>query len=476
MIFLRDEKVFSLSKTSSYIPYGSITDLFSEFYCYLLVAGLFREGEGFSGLYCAVPKISDKDFFLFAGAYRSGLERLISKGLQNRFSALKNHPDLSNAEKDLLDYLDGIFTNDSNLFVRLSAKALFSVAVTRSFNDDMTVIAQYVARTFGQWDYPEPCSVPSIYLSVFGNIHLSRGKTIILENPTLHYGRTSADGQTVTALWALLSTQISSFMSNPHVSYPGDELGETLSGLGFLTEYNEFSKEIPMPTYASALYSERLMGLDNSNSISLSASFYRNFLYGRIDETLISRKVYLDTILDLMMEKMSFTHLFAPNSFYRKLSTTSKLTSKIPKKPVILQFALEKLDAEQMNEDDILNEENTSQEDSAEDPQTEDGGYDPSTPSPAVPFGTSDMDKNTIGLISFDKSGEGVDEDLYRAAVVALNDRLRSDDTLTITAEVKDALDYWVNGFLYRTAITATKDQISVLNLQQYLKNISTKG
>lgn len=479
MIFLKNEKVFSLSKTSAYIPYGSITDLFSEFYCYLLVAGLFVEGEGFTGLHCVVPKISSKDFFLFSGSYRSGLAQLISKGLQNRFLTLKNHTDLSEVEKDLLESIDGIFSNDGSFFSRLSGKSLFGVAVNRNFSDDMTVIAQYVARTFGQWDYPEPCSVPSIYLSIFGNIHLSRDKMIVLENPILHYGRKNPDGQVVTALWSLISAQLSSFISNPANPYPGDELGETLSGFGFLTECSEFSQEISIPTYAAALYSERVIGIDSSNPVSLSASFYRSFLYGRIDETIISRKVYLDIILDLMMEKMGETHLshlFKPNSFYRKLSTTSKLTSKIPKKPLILQFALEKLDTEQKNEDDILNEESTSQEDSAEDPQTEDGGYDPSTPAPAVPFGTSDIDKDTIGLISFDKSGEGVDEDLYRAAVVALNDRLRSDDTLTIEAEVKDALDYWVNGFLYRTAIKATKDQIAVLNLQQYLKNISTKG
>ena len=82
------------------------------------------------------------------------------------------------------------------------------------------------------------------------------------------------------------------------------------------------------------------------------------------------------------------------------------------------------------------------------------------------------MTKNNIGIISFDRTGENVDDDLYRSAVVALNDRLRADDKITISADVRDALDYWVNGYLYLAAISSTKEQINTLGLQQFLKNI----
>jgi hypothetical protein len=82
-------------------------------------------------------------------------------------------------------------------------------------------------------------------------------------------------------------------------------------------------------------------------------------------------------------------------------------------------------------------------------------------------------DEDTIGLISFDKTGEGVNEDLYRMAVVALNDRFKSDDSISIAADVKDALNFWVNGYLYRTAIAATKERIVSLKLQSFLKDVS---
>jgi hypothetical protein len=245
------------------------------------------------------------------------------------------------------------------------------------------------------------------------------------------------------------------------------------------------------------------MGVEECNPVALSAAFYKEFLYGSTETRSISRGSLLNVILNLMMEKMGESrlgHLFTSGSYYTKLSTVRSLTGKTRCRPAILRMALEALDPELLSEEDPADDSDTPPEapepdvpdDTAvdptkdpttaepvatdSDPQTDVGGFDPSTPFPAVPVSVVDQDKNTIDLISFDKSGEGVNEDLYRSAVVALNDRLRSDDSLSIKAEVREALTYWVNGFLYRTAISATQDQIAYLRLQHHLKNVLTKG
>ena len=480
MLFLKEEKVFSLAKSVAAPPYGDITALFQEFYCYLFVAALYREGEGVGGIHWTISNISDKNFRLPSGSYNEGLGKMLTKGLQDRYYALSKHPDLNGIENTILLSLDGIFTSDTSWFAQLSGKDILSVAMNRSFTEEMTVIAQYLAVMLGQHDYPAPVSVPNVYLSIFGNIHVARdfyvdeitpyGSKIILEEPMLRYGSMSADGSLVTALWSLMSSQISSLSEN---EYPGDSLSEKLSGFVFLGESNEFEKELPAPRYASSLYLQRVMGLGSMNPVFLSAMFYRDFLYGSNDTLTVSRTALLAIVIDLMMKKMGETHqshLFSDMSFSRKLSAPPTLYSKTPKRPMILQFALEALDSsDELNDDQ-------DKETIVADPQTDDNGYDPSNPLPAIPMGNPVLDKDTIDLLSFDKSGEGVNENLYRAAVVALNDRLRSDDTLPITSEIKQSLDYWVNGFLYRTAISATKEQIAFLNLQNYLKILVPKG
>lgn len=478
MLFCREEKVFSLSRTAVVVPYSDVSLLFSELYCYLLIAGLFREGCGIGGLRYVVSNISEDSFTLSEGSYANGLGYLISDGLKKRFDALYHHRDLSHREQDLLATLDAIFSNNRAWYSALKGKDLLSVAHNRNFSEDMIAVAHYVAVAFGQYDHAPSVDLPKLYISVFGNIHLSKTETVTLDQPQLIYGSTIEDGSDVTTLWAIVSAMVGTLSQTTDGPMPGNMLGETLASFAFMSEHSEFEKSIPIPTFAQALYVQRLMGLDEYNPVSLSASFYNDFLFGTTDSLKVSRQTLLLMVLDLMMKKTGDArrdHLFPANSFYRKLATTKTISSTNPKRPAIFQFALEALAPE---ETDDTNSEDTSSsdEDVTEDPQDEDGGYDPSNPLPSALAVTPVMDKDTIDLVSFDKTGEGVNEYLYRQAVVALNDRLRSDDTLPISAETREALDAWVDGWIFRTAISATVDQIAALNLQSYLKNILDKG
>lgn len=495
MMFVKDEKVFSLAGSAAAVPRGDITLLFEEFYCYLLVAGLFREGESIHGTYV---NISSQYFTIPAGSYNSGLAKLISKGLKDRYDLITRHPQLTDNERRVLTALDAIFTNDRKWFVHLTGKDLISIAYGRQFREEMKTIAHYVAVAFGQSDYPPSVSVPRLYLSVFGNIHLAKPEhtvtedfpsldRVTLEAPVLCYGSDGSRGNIVTALWSILSAQISSLSQvNYYQNGPGDYLGDVLESFKFLTENNGSEQAVSLPVYAASLYIQRVMGIDDFNPVTPSVIFYRDFLYNSHDEVTISRQPLLNIIINLMMEKMGETnldHLFSARSFYRKL-TISTLHNKSVKRPQSFQFALEALEPEttkEINDKDtnsslpLDDQPSVDDDDEEQDLQTDEGGYDPSTPPPVSPV-TSDVDKDTIDLISFNKTGEGVNEDFYRQAVVILNDRLRNDDTLPVTAETKDALNYWVNGLLYRTTIQATKDYLQTLHLQQHLKILSTKG
>lgn len=502
MLFLEEEKIFSLFKTTASLPRNDIKALLEELYCYLLIAGLFREGEGRDGVHFKLGRISSDEFVIPSASYAQSLGPVITKGVVDRFSSLIKSPMISDVERDVLRSIDGIFTDDPQLFHSLKGSDLYGIAVAREFSADMMVIARYVAVMFGQSNYPVAKYVPRVYLSAFGNIHMVKpkpldGKTdlayhaqdlVHLDIPLLRYGSKSKEGDVVTALWSLLSAQIHSLAD---AEMPGELLGDTLSSMMFFGGSDEFEKLVPAPRYASSLYMQRRIGMDGCNKVSLSAGFYKQFLYGSTEVTSVSRKGLLETIINLMMEKMGETHLdhlFFPNSYYRKLVDSSVLYTKTIARPALFQFALETLKADLKDDSlDLDTPTDTSSANATQDeelviPQEEDpfgddspadeGGYDPSMPPPAQPA----MDKNTIDLLSFDKSGESVNEDLYRAAVVALNARLRSDDTLPVDAEARDKLDQWVNGWLYRTAISATKDLITFLHLQQHLKNIPTKG
>jgi hypothetical protein len=494
MLFLRDEKVFSVSKTMGAVPYDDIKTLFSEFFCYLLITGLYLEGRSHGGLRSSADRLSENQGVvgLFDNCYNYKLGKIYSDELIARYKVLLVHPDIIDSELKVLRQLDGIFLDKNETYgYQLSANDILGIAYRRVFTNDMMNIAHYVAVTFGQTEFPETKKLPVLYISLFGNIHLSQYDTTMVSAPKLLYG-TLRDGVQVTALWSLLSTQIDSI---GEAYWPGNYLGDLLTSLSFLGADVNDGRAISYPRLANALSVSGRLGIDGFNPIPMSAQAYKEFLYGTIRGNsgkmdVINTPIFL-YILNVMMEKVeatSQTHLFAENSSFRKLYQFNQINYKKVDQPHILQYALEALDAkvddtEQSSEEsaDGFNEEDdttkptegSTEDPIEEDPQTDENGYDPASPPPAVPIGAPSMDKNTINIISFDKTGEGVNEDLYRTAVIALNDRLQRDDSIEIESETKDALNYWVNGFLYRTAISATKDQISSLGLQQHLKILS---
>ena len=83
--------------------------------------------------------------------------------------------------------------------------------------------------------------------------------------------------------------------------------------------------------------------------------------------------------------------------------------------------------------------------------------------------------EDSIGQISFDKTGEGLPEDLYRQSIVALNLRLKNDDSVSVSADAKNTLNQWVNGMIYRAAVSATKNLIASLGLQSFLNDVATE-
>jgi hypothetical protein len=531
MFFSRDEKVFSVSKTRDKIPVDDVSLLFSEFFCYLLITGLYLEGNNKNGVSWDIPNLSETDYksdFYWNNTYNQQLGKIYLGELITRLRVLLNHPDVLDDEKRMLRQIDGIFRNDNNSYgYQLSARDILSVAYRRVFTNDMMIIAHYVAVTFGQTEFPDPKEIPSIYISLFGNLHIAHHDRILVSPPSLLYG-SMVNGEKVTALWSLVSSMVDGLSNKYH---PGYNLGETLKSFNFLSELPLRSTSISYPRYAAALDVDRALKLDKTQYglIPLITTAYKEFMYGGViyndvNTIDVSRRILLNNILDLMMEKVGVDHkgqLFADNSNYRKLMNDSSIRLNSPKIPVILEYAIESLDSglealdkdvEGFEQDDTTDkkkkrkkkddlsmldsskEEDETEEDPVEeptddstenkdtntdtteedpvieDPQTDNNGYDPANPPPVVPAGAPSMEKNNIGLISLDKSGEGFDEDLYRRAVIALNDRLRDDDNISIKAEVKASLDQWVNSLLYRASIDATKEQISSLGLQEYLK------
>lgn len=523
MIFIRDEKVFSVSKTMENIPVDNVSLLFSEFFAYLLITGFYMEGKSSNGLIGDVPNLTEADHksdFYFFNSNNEQLGKIYFTELTTRLKVLLSHPDVLDYEKKMLRQFDGIFRNDNTSYgYQLSARDILGVAYRRTFTNDMMNIAHYVAVTFGQTDFPEPKKLPGLYLSLFGNIHLADHASIIVSKPRLLYG-TKVDGETVTATWSYISSLIDGFSDT---FYSGYALGETLTGLNFLSSVPLNTDTISYPRYACALNVDSQLKMDKSISIPLVTDAYKEFMYGTVyysDKLKLSRTKLLRNILDLMMEKAEASskyELFSDNSNYKKLATVDDIRVNTLKTPVVLEYAIESLDSglealskeednfdvdkkpkkgkkkkdkdltqadddtdesgftgqDPVNKDDsdMNTDTDTTEEDPVvEDPQTDNNGYDPGNPTPSSPNTSPTLEKNNIDLISLDKNGEGINEDMYRQAVIALNDRLRRDDDIDIEANTKESLNQWVNSYLYRTAISATKDQISSLGLQQYLK------
>ena len=486
MFFIHDEKVFSLSKTAGIVPFDDIKKLFEELFCYLVIAGLFDEGSpDIKNISFMSPRdnFSADGFDLGINGYNYYLGNHIARGLKDRIGALYNHPDLNDQEIITLRRIDSLFNDRDKPFVYLKGSEFTNIGIRRDFDNDMQIVAHYAARMFGQSDFPQSKKVPKIYISIFGNIHLSEDFFITLNDPKLIYGTRYDGGEKVTALWALISSAIDSIVED---GSPGYYLGDWLASLSFFISGYRFdwNKDISVPRWASAL---SLSGSTESKgyvTTPIITTAYNEFMYGTIFDNIgsinILRFCFLRYIVDLMMEQIDVNdrqHLFPEHSCFRRLLFNETIKINKTKTPSILTYALEALDGEDESNKDKEPEDtppddapdkdasDTSTPANEEDDVTSPSDADPDQPAPA-------KEVNTIGLISFDKTAEGIDEDLYRQAVVALNDRIQKHDDIVISTETKAALKYWVNGLLYRTAISCTKEQIEILGLQQYLKNV----
>lgn len=500
MFFDKSEKVFSLSGNTSIANLGDVSSLWGDLFCYLFLAGLYKEGDGYGSFPVQNPLMSSKDFYLGGSGYHYILGSMISKGLHERMVNISRHPNTTDNERSILNRLDGIFLDRKYGYTDLSAKKLVAIATQRNLSESFTTIAKHVSVMFGQTDFIEEQEVAKAYVSLFGNIHISKHQKIMLGTPTLIYGTTSDCGDQVTALWAYLSAYLYDKLNTS--SDPLVYLHDTISSLGFAYDPKP-GVMIPITRLSTAAHITCMTGFPDKNDAGyLAQFFYQDFLYGYTGHVKVLRAGLFKYILDLMVKKMGESHpdlIRVSESEYRGYANVANRYGRETTRSSLFNYALEAVEANLASadsEDDQSFEEESEVEssDKTDEPETEDAedpaktdeveadpsvdsaGFDPSKPPPPSLAEGDQEDENSIDLISFDKTGEGVNEDLYRAAIVALNDKLRNDSSIPVDAEIKASLNYWVNGFLYLAAISATKDQIASLGLQKYLKNISTKG
>lgn len=499
MDFRKSEKVFSLSRTADAILKTDLTRLFSELFCYMVVTGLYLEDMPLdTECYPNDAGMSEgSNFWLINSSYHDQFAYLLQNGLKDRVKAILNHSDLNEAEKSFMRKIDGLFSNQ-NTYSQLEGRQFFQISVSRNFHPDMQVVAKYAGAMFGQKEFLGRQELPRLYLSKFGNIHLSESEKDILSAPSLIYGSkfaTQSSQTKVTALWSLVSAVADGYLEHPYFN-PITYLTGNLDNYALMSKRCFWKDQITIPRYVGGLRVMDELKLTKSPTDPLCGKFIQEFLYGRSGNIKLVNHCLFKYIVNDMVNKMSEDarqeHAMS-TSIFRRVADSSTLHGRlIGKRSDVLEYALEALDpdlesdkkdtAPQKDTDsDPESDEGESEDDSDtdltsttdQDPATDPTGFDPSTPPPAAPAGTPAMEEDTIGLISFNKTGEGIDEDLYRDAVVALNDRLQGDDTIPVSADVKAALDQWVNCYLYRAAITATKDQITSLGLQKYLKEVN---
>ena len=499
MYFNRDEKVFSLSKTYAALPYGNVTQLWEEFYAYLLLAGTIVETVDPRFSLPQTRQLGSSEFILFSTTYDQTLVTMVGSGLNQRYKALKERSDLRDAERALLGKLENILNHDRAWYQALTGKELFSVAVMRQFSEPFLQIAKYVAVAFGQSDFIKDQTAPRLYLSVFGNIHLSYQDQVTLTAPCLTYG-SDVKGCRVGVLGSLFSAQIPTLVQ---ADYPGDLFFDMVLGFNLLRSFTMAGCGVSFPQLVSSAYNKKQLEGEGHFKSPIISLFYDNFLYGSISEKQLFYMPIIINILDLIEETLHTRNrslLFCPTSPYSNLVFRDRIESREDKRPALFEYALETLDSQETKTksppaDDESDEtssplkpptkkapqDSSSKEDLATqtedtDPQFDDGGYDASTPTPVVPGGPPSQNKDNMSLFSADKTGEGVNEDLYRDAIVALNDRLRNNDMSLVDSDTKEALDYWVNQNLYRLSIAETKKQMDLMGLQKYLKDILVKG
>lgn len=501
MYFNKEEKVFSLSRTVGAVPVQDVSQMWSEFFCYLVVAGLYLEGND-APIAIQQSRLSTS-IDVFGNVYSRNLGLLINRGLRERYLALMDHYDVSDGEKMFLKDLDGIFDRESISHLTISAKDFLGIAYRRGFSPVMQSVARYAAVMYGQKDFLGETEVPILYLSLFGNIHLCVEETVVMRDPTLKFRSKMMheDRQVdVSPLWAMISSITDALSS---LEAPGDRLGNYLSKLTFLSELVNSGDALPAPKKASGLLLLQNMGVKSTRPVrNIEVRSYAEFAFGatgtsRSPSTNMIRLALYNYIMKTIGEKTntSVYNLFYPDSCFLGLRDTRR--TEFIDAPIVLGAAFEALEGQPPapspdgtdttgSEDDGAtspagNGTTTSESEDGEgenepvntgeqDPDAENNPDNTVTQENTPPVVTVEPDENNIDLVSFDRTGEGINEELYRREVIALNDRLQREDSIPVSADVKVDLAYWVNGWLYRVAISETEKKISSLGLQKYLK------
>lgn len=483
-LFNHDEKIFSITKTDGVVAGKDARTIWAELFGYLFVAGIFFEGDSGTVQSAEVPTLSQVG--ALGGYYDATLGNIYTKNIRLRAQALGRMA-LPEQDKALLDDLGGLFSFERKHLVGLTGKAFVSLSARYDFDEDFVTVAHYLGIMYGQRDFVAPKNIPLIYVSAFGNIHLSRNTRVSPVPGTMIYGSIVRDN-IVTPLWALVASLIDCYVAYPA---PGDALTYHLANLTLLRSLpgdRRYAPSRTIPSIASGWYvfSIRASGSGRSRMIERANA---EFLFG---DNLGGRPLRVDvfsSIIHLMKEKAGFAGksdrtLFSEGVSLDDIVSKEGYRDSGSVRKNLLSFALESLGMEADAKVETSDEKTAgldigSPDDDDDDVPKDDvdGGAtnSPATPPPAVPAQPVIAEKNNIGLISFDRTGEGSDDDMYRSAVVALNDRVQSDESDAISSEVKEALKQWVNGYLYRTAISETKKQMKALGLQVFFKSIQTK-
>lgn len=492
MYFDREEKVFSLAGTASALQRTNLALTWQEFFGYLIVAGLYLEGRSHPNN-SDLAKLSQPKFELpYVQTYAFNFSRTIAKGLSERWYVLHEANETSDEERGLLEDMVELFLTEGKSFKLMKAGTFLKIAAARELSPAGMVFAHYASIMFGQTEFAEPTKIPKLYISRFGNIHLSKSDEVTFGSPALVYGSSGPNQEKVTALWALFSAikgTVEEYELAP------DQLFFWLSQLAFLSEDAcNWDARITFPQAAAAASAAATLGLCGTQYNQVVTKFYHSLVWRGEGKTTILNWTLFKHCLNLMIPEGCTSEQLADfsSSEYKSLLNPTVSSSTASSYRDGFDLALEALDATPVEEEENKKELTTSMgsdsKESAEDevvaPDSDpehdvtapaDGESDPAVPPPAPTQGDVG-EKDTIGLISFDTTGEGIDADLYRSAVLALRERLQSDDSVPVTAEIKDSLNYWVNSFLYRASISATQTQIETLGLQRYLKNVATKG
>ncbi len=487
MFYNEEDKIFSLKETSKVVPYDNVKKLLEEFFYYLFLAGLYVEGSQRDIYISDSRKLSDEGPYYSPSCYDSAIGDVIFKNLKFRILRLKNHRDVNDFERTLIDKLDNIFSPPKNVVIPIiSAKDIISVAVMREFDEGALVVCKYLSRMFGQYEFGDDVTVPFIEMSKFGDIYIPkfRPSDFRLGVPSLKYNQLTKTKDEVTGLWSLVSS-IDVF-SMPYGDNKGNFIVDFLANLSFISRIPNGSGQISLPRYFSAIYfGNRFFGENNEGFITdcYRKLVFSDMYYSSSDKFIeIIRQPLLLYILDLMMDKLSIrsmTELFS--DIYRpSIYLKSTLKIKTVPMPEVLKYAIESLDGDGSSTDTSDNIDSSSQkEEGSDETQNEDDDKNLSTNSDSGGENPEDdsVDDtantvNTIGIISFDKEGEGINENLLRLAIVSLNERIQNQGDLDISPDNKSILQYWVNGFLYRTSIKTTIMLLKKLEIFKYLPKV----